>query len=81
MLVSATKQFGKEKNHLEIKLRDEETKNGNIGKEITAIAFFSDPQKFPVPVEVGSKINLVATLEKSTFKFSPELRLRIVDIF
>jgi single-stranded-DNA-specific exonuclease len=81
ILVSATKQFGKEKNHLEIKVCDEKTKNVNSYKEITAISFFSEPKKFPVPVEVGAKINLVATLEKSTFRNFPELRLRIVDIF
>jgi single-stranded-DNA-specific exonuclease len=74
--ISAVKQFGKEKNHLEIKLQDKKS-----NKEITAIAFFSDPQKFPISVEVGAKINLVATLEKSTFRNFPELRLRIIDIF
>ncbi|MEI6843501.1 MAG: single-stranded-DNA-specific exonuclease RecJ [bacterium] len=73
--VSAVKQFGKEKNHLELKL-----KNGG-GREVTAMAFFSGPEKFSVPVEVGSIINLVATLEKSNFRNFPELRLRIVDIF
>ncbi len=73
-LVSAVKQFGKEKNHLELKLRE----NNN---EVTAISFFSAPEKFPVPVEIGKKINLVATLEKSNFRNFPELRLRIVDIF
>jgi single-stranded-DNA-specific exonuclease len=80
--VSAAKQFGKEKNHLEIKLRDSgEAGEKNSGKEITAISFFSEPKKFPVAIEVGAKINLVATLEKSTFRNFPELRLRIVDIF
>jgi single-stranded-DNA-specific exonuclease len=72
--ISAIKQFGKEKNHLEIKLKENE-------KEVTAISFFSEPKKFPVALEVGAKINLVATLEKSTFRNFPELRLRIVDIF
>jgi single-stranded-DNA-specific exonuclease len=81
VLVSATKQFGKEKNHLEIKLRDSDDKINNTDKEITAISFFSDPKKFTVSIEVGAKINLVATLEKSTFRNFPELRLRIIDIF
>jgi single-stranded-DNA-specific exonuclease len=80
--VSAVKQFGKEKNHLEIKVRDDsQAGEKNSGKEITAISFFSEPKKFPVAVEVGAKINLVATLEKSTFRNFPELRLRIIDIF
>ncbi len=75
--VSAVKQFGKEKNHLEIKVCDD----NNSDKEVTAISFFSEPKKFPVAMDVGSKINLVATLEKSNFRNFPELRLRIVDIF
>ncbi len=73
--VSAVKLFGKEKNHLELKFKKSD------GKDVTAIAFFSDGEKFSVPVTVGSKINLVATLEKSQFRNFPELRLRIVDIF
>jgi single-stranded-DNA-specific exonuclease len=85
VLVSSVKQFGKEKNHLEIKVRD----NSAIGSEsqnqrnseITAIAFFSALEKFSVPIQVGSKINLIATMEKSTFRNFVELRLRIVDIF
>ncbi len=73
--VSNMKLFGKEQNHLELKFRN------NKGKEVTAIAFFSSGEKFPVSVKVGSKINLVATLEKSEFRNFPELRLRIVDIY
>jgi single-stranded-DNA-specific exonuclease len=70
-----TKLFGKESNHLELKF-----KNGK-GKDVTAIAFFQNGEKFSVPVKLGNKINLVATLEKSQFRNFPELRLRIVDIF
>lgn len=73
--ISAVKLFGKEKNHLEIKLISEGK------KDVTAMAFFSGPEKFSIPVLAGSKINLVATLEKSNFRNFPELRLRIVDIF
>ncbi len=73
--ISAVKLFGKEQNHLELKFKNSKD------SDVTAIAFFSTPEKFEVPVEVGSNINLVATLEKSTFRNFPELRLRIVDIF
>jgi len=73
--VSAMKLFGKEQNHLELKFKN--SKNSDV----TAIAFFQTGEKFSVPVMVGSSINLVATLEKSTFRNFPELRLRIVDIF
>src|SRR3989338_2467571 len=73
--VTGLKLFGKEKNHLELKFKN--SKNSDV----TAIAFFSNGDKFPVSVKEGSKINLVATLEKSEFRNYPELRLRIVDIF
>lgn len=71
--VSGVKQFGKEKNHLEISLETN-------GKPIKAISFFSSPQKYEIVPEEGKKINLVAVLEKSMFRNYPELRLRIVDI-
>jgi single-stranded-DNA-specific exonuclease len=73
--IEGLKLFGKEKNHLELRFR-----NGG-GRDITAMAFFSGPDKFDVAVEEGSSINLVATMEKSNFRNFPELRLRIVDIF
>lgn len=69
------KQFGKEKNHLEIKFK----KTDN--KDVTAIAFFQGLDGFDKKLEKGLKINLVATLEKSVFRNFPELRLRIVHIY
>src|SRR3989344_3406851 len=75
IIVDAVKQFGKDKNHLELKFKKSD------GKDVTAIAFFSTQEKFPVSLDSGNVINLVATLEKSTFRNFPELRLRIVDIF
>ncbi len=74
-VVSTVKQFGKEKNHMELRFKKRD------GKEIPAIAFFCTPEKYGVPVKEGGYINLVATLEKSVFRNFPELRLRIVDIF
>jgi single-stranded-DNA-specific exonuclease len=73
--VKNIKRFGKEKNHLELQFEKSE------GNNVSAIAFFTTPDKFSVPIEIGGKINLVATLEKSVFRNYPELRLRIVDIF
>jgi single-stranded-DNA-specific exonuclease len=63
------KKFGKATEHVEIK----------IAPTLTAISFFSaeDP-KFNV--KNGQNIDMIATVEKSTFKRTPELRLRIVDI-
>ncbi len=73
--IATVKLFGKEKNHLELKFKNSK------GKDVTAMAFFCTPEKYEVPVKEGSKINLVATLEKSTFRNFPELRMRIVDVF
>ena len=72
--VSHIKAFGKEKNHLEIVF---ERKNQ---KPISAISFFKKIEDFSVSLEVGKEIDLLATIEKSTFRNFPELRLRIIDI-
>lgn len=74
VVLSSMKQFGKEKNHLEL------TFHKKNGKAVQAIGFFSDPSKYGVTLEVGQKINLVAHIEKSMFRNFPELRLRIVDV-
>jgi single-stranded-DNA-specific exonuclease len=72
--ILSLKQFGKEKNHLEIIFKN--TK----GRPVTAIAFFCTPEKFAAKLEMGNKVNVIAHVEKSTFRNFPELRLRIVDI-
>lgn len=72
--IISSKQFGKEKNHLEITFKN------SRGRAVQAIAFFSHGDKFSVELAPGNKINLIAHVEKSTFRNFPELRLRIVDI-
>lgn len=74
VVLSSMKQFGKEKNHLEL------TFHKKNGKSIQAIGFFSDPDNYGVTLEAGKKINLIAHVEKSMFRNFPELRLRIVDV-
>lgn len=73
--VATMKQFGKEANHLELSFKN------TSGKSIRAIAFFAKEDSFTLQPKVGGKINLVATFEKSMFRFTPELRLRIVQIY
>ncbi len=68
------KAFGKEKNHLEIIF------NKSNGRPVSAIGFFMTSASFPKQSVKGSVISLVATMEKSMFRGTPELRLRIVDI-
>jgi single-stranded-DNA-specific exonuclease len=72
--IHTLKEFGKEKNHLELSFLN--TK----GKQIKAIAFFKTRDSFKSKISEGERINLVATFEKSTFAGRTELRLRIVDI-
>jgi single-stranded-DNA-specific exonuclease len=75
VLLHGVKLFGKEKNHLELKLKNSQN------KDVNAMAFFKTDSSFDRSLKVGDKINLVATLEKSEFRNFPELRLRIVDIY
>ncbi|MFC1721209.1 single-stranded-DNA-specific exonuclease RecJ [Patescibacteria group bacterium] len=70
------KQFGKGEDHLQLNFKN------SAGDMIPAIGFFMLPETSDKkPLEIGKKINLVATVEKSMFRGRPELRLRIVEIF
>jgi single-stranded-DNA-specific exonuclease len=72
------KEFGKEKNHLELSF-----KKGN-GSLINAMGFFMDSKTFKNKdgenIRIGDKIDLIATLEKSMFRGRAELRMRIEDV-
>jgi single-stranded-DNA-specific exonuclease len=72
--IYSIKEFGKEKNHLELSFINSK------GKIIKAIAFFKTKESFNGGLTEGERINMVATFEKSTFGGKTELRLRIVDI-
>ena len=72
--IASVKNFGKEKNHLEISFRKED------GKNISAIGFFMKGDEWGIELKEGEKINLVASMEKSMFRGFSELRLRIVDV-
>lgn len=74
VIVVSMKQFGKEKNHLEIIVADATKKN------CTAMSFFADENTFSKKVVVGETIDLIATIEKSFFAGRTTLRLRIADI-
>jgi len=65
--------FGKQKNHLKLVL------SSTGGKKITAISFFKTSDDYTA---LGKKnpLSLIVYVEKSTFGYSPEIRLRIVDI-
>ncbi len=68
------KKFGKAQEHLEIGFMKQN------GQTVKAITFFSEPESFGVSIMPGSRVNLLATIERSTFLRKTEIRLRIVDI-
>lgn len=74
VLIKGTKQFGKEKNHLEIVVCDD------AGKDCVAMSFFAEPKTFSKEVVVGDRIDLIATFDRSFFAGRWSLRLRILDI-
>lgn len=71
--ITEVKQFGKEKNHVEVSFQGKH-------KPIKAITFFAKPEDFTILPQAGLTMNIVATLEKSNFRNFPELRVRIIDI-
>lgn len=74
ILLSEVKQFGKEKNHLEIIF------DKSDGSKVSAIGFFITSSMFDADVRKGSRVSLVASMEKSMFGGRTRLRLRIIDI-
>lgn len=72
--IAEVKEFGKEKNHLEIVFQSEKR------KLVKSIAFFKTRESYNRPLLVGESVDLVATFEKSFFAGRTTLRLRIVDI-
>jgi len=51
-----------------------------FGGVVKAIGFFKTVADFNGKLEVGKRIDLIATIERSTFGRTIELRLRIVEI-
>ena len=72
--IYGVKEFGKEKNHLELSFLNSK------GKIVKAIIFFKNKESYGNKIAVGERINLVASFEKSTFLGRTELRLRIIEI-
>jgi len=76
--IEGIKEFGKEKNHLELSFRKEN------GSTVNAMGFFMDSNTFlnkdGEKLKVGDCIDLVATMEKSLFRGRAELRLRIEEV-
>ena len=67
--IKSVRQFGKASEHLEL----------TLGSGIKAISFFSSPKSYFLNPK-STHCTLYGTLEKSYFRSTPELRLRIVTI-
>lgn len=72
--VEKIKQFGKNSEHLELAFKDAH------GAYATAISFFSSPSHYGKKLEEGSVVDLVATIERNSFRGRDSIRLRIVAI-
>ena len=72
--IFAIKEFGKEKNHLELSFKN------SRGRVVKAISFFKTRNSFEPALEEGKSVDMIANFEMNTFLGKSELRLRIVDI-
>jgi single-stranded-DNA-specific exonuclease len=73
--ITSMKQFGKEKNHVELMLECKES-----GVSIRAFDFFRSVDDFSRLPIVGEEAVVLATLERDTFRSPARLALRIVDV-
>ena len=74
-IVSEVRRFGKNNVHTALRFQ----KNDN--ETVEAISFFTAPEDFGTPVDVGQKVSLFANIEQSFFRGRAEIRLRIKEIF
>ncbi len=72
--IEDVRDFGKDKNHLQIDFKKKS------GGKVSAIGFFKTINDFGDKLKERNKIDLIATIDKSTFRNIIELRLRIVEI-
>lgn len=76
--------FGKAKEHLKLIFNTNsdgaDGANSASGQSLEAIKFFAgDSEKFS-QIKEGQSIDIIASLEKSTFGYRPQLRLRLIDL-
>jgi single-stranded DNA-specific DHH superfamily exonuclease len=78
-VIDSAKNFGKEKNHLEVVFKT------HGGKKVKSIGFFMTKEnmeeKIGRKLEEGAEITLLGFIEYSHFAGKSEVRLRICDIF
>ena len=72
--VKEIRKFGKNNEHIEISFLNSK------GRDVKAIQFFRSFDSLPENVRDGKNINLKVHIEKSTFGWKEEIRLRIVEV-
>ncbi len=72
--ITSIRHFGKEKNHIEIRIQD------TVGHFRKASKFFATAQSFDRELQEGDTVTLLAHLEESSFAGRRTLELRIVNI-
>ncbi len=74
VLLSGAKKFGRDRGHMKLSFQN------RSGKTLSAVGFFL--KEFPKgkTLRAGETVDLLATLERSTFGGASELRLRIVEV-
>jgi single-stranded-DNA-specific exonuclease len=72
--VTSVRRFGKETDHVEVLLAS------NSGAAVRAFDFFKRPEDFSQAPHVGEAVNVLATLERDTFRGPARLALRLVDV-
>jgi single-stranded-DNA-specific exonuclease len=73
--ITAVRSFGKEKNHVEVMLECAHT-----GRTVRSFEFFKHPEQFTHVPAPGTSANVLATLERDSFRGSSAIALRLVDL-
>lgn len=71
--IESTKEFGKEKNHIEVFVSNKDIPS------MRAFTFFANKNSFTAMIEVGKEVNLLATIGESNWN-GKRIELRIIDI-
>lgn len=75
VIVRDVRKFGKEKNHIEVVIDSEDGTSS-----LRAFDFFKSPEQFSYTPTKGEQVNILATLERDSFRGPTQLALRLVDV-
>ncbi len=78
-VVAQVRRFGKAQEHLELTVCPY-SEYGHLGKKVKAIAFFTAPDAYGMPLTQGARVTVLAHMEVNRFGGSNEVRLRLVEV-